>query len=558
VPVALDCRPHQLNDMDLVWKPSKRQEQFIELPDSIQEGFFGGAAGGGKSEVLLMLPIVMKFYLAPRFKGILFRRTFPELEKSLILRSETDGYYRGTGAEYNRQLRRWRWPSGAILDFGYVEYEQDVRKYDTTEYNYIGWDELTSFTEFQYIYITMSRLRSSDENLPTIARSASNPGNIGHGWVRGRFVEPAPYGTIIIDKKTRQKRIFIQSLPTDNPYLMKADPNYVLRLESLPEAEKRAKLYGDWWTFSGQVFDDWRLENLPDEPSNARHVIPAFQIPPYWPRILAIDWGYSAMTWCGWFAAAPTSRAYLYREYTCTKTKVAEWGATVGRLSQNDNLHDAVLDPSGFSNIGVDKTVAQQLSEASGINYRKADNDRLGGKILMQEYLRWKQRPPKFIPPEGFDSEHAAKLMRMKGPEEYAKYCEMFLPEEPETNLPKLQVFGTNPVEEHGTAPEFIKVIPLCVYNQDGSAKDKEDVAEFDGDDPYDGGRYGIKAIDRYFNLSKKNFVGVAAREKVLQSFNATHDYTALHRNMEKLERSEGRGKMPMRRYHRGMVHRPF
>jgi hypothetical protein len=533
------------------WRPSKRQEEFTQIPDSVREAFYGGAAGGGKSELLLMLPLVREFYKHPRWKGILFRRTFPELEKSLILRSESDGFYKATGAEYNRQLRRWRWPSGAILDFGYAEYENDVRRYDTTEYNYVGWDELTSFTEFQYMYITWSRARTADENLPVIVRSGSNPGNVGHGWVRKRFVEPAPYGTLIRDKKSGHKRIFIQSLPTDNPYLMKADPGYIRGLEMLPEAEKRAKLYGDWWTFSGQVFDDWRVEPFSDEPANAQHVIPAFQIPDYWPKILATDWGFAAMAWNGWFAASPTGRAYLYREYTCQRTKIADWGSIVGRLSSKDNLVDAVLDPSAWSQTGVDKTIQVQLDEVSGIRFRKADNDRLGGKTLMQEYLRWRPRPAKKTPQEGFDSDYAQFIMRVKGPLAYETYLEAFLPEAPESNLPKLQVFGTAPIEEYGVAPEFIRAIPLCVYNSDtANRKNKEDVAEFDGDDPYDGGRYGIKAVDHYYNQSRRENQKVQDREKILVNFQKTQDYTTLHRQMEKFEHKLANSKLPLRRFH--------
>jgi len=526
--------------MELTWKPSKRQEEFISIPDSIEEGFYGGAAGGGKSEILLMLPIIRRFYEYPRFKGILFRRTFPELEKSLILRSESDGYYKGTGGEFNRQLRRWRWPSGAILDFGYAEHESDVRKYDTTEYNYIGWDELTSFTEFQYLYITKSRLRSSDSNIPTICRSGSNPGNTGHGWVRSRFVEPAPYGTIIRDKKFGTKRIFIQSLPTDNPYLMRADPAYIQRLEGLPEAEKRAKLYGDWWTFSGQVFSDWRVEPFSDEPENARHVIPPFEIPPYWPRVLAVDWGFSAMTWCGWFAAAPTERAYLYREFTCKGVKISDWGAQIAHLSKDERLNDAVLDPSAWQQTGVDKTVAIQLMDVSGISFRPGDNDRLGGKMLMQEYLRWKPKVISTIDETKFSAEQAQLIFRIRGPEAYENYMSSFIPAKEETNLPKLQVFDN--------CIEFIKAIPLCVYNNDGSKRDKEDVAEFDGDDPYDGARYGLKAVDRYFNLAAKNFEAVRDKDVILNKFKQTGDYTYLHRAMDKFEHRQR--KMPMRRYH--------
>ena len=534
-----------------IWKPTKRQEEFASIPDSVFEAFYGGAAGGGKSELLLMLPIFRRFYEAPRFKGILFRRTYPELEKSLILRSESDGFYKGTGGEYNKQLRRWKWPSGGIMDFGYAEHESDIRRYDTTEYNYAGFDELTSFTEFQYMYMSMSRIRTSDSNLPTIVRAGSNPGNVGHGWVRKRFVEPAPYGTIIRDKFTGLKRIFIQSLATDNPYLMEADPNYVKKLETLPEAEKRAKLLGDWWTFSGQVFEDWRMEPFIDEPPNARHVIPAFNIPEYWPKILATDWGYTAMAWNGWFAASPHGRAYLYREYAPVKTKIADWGSTVGRLSLKDNLVDAVLDPSGWQNLGVSHTVAQQLMDVSGITYRKADNDRLGGKVLLQEYLRWRPKPLKMMPQETLNPDLAQWIYRNKGSEAYNSYLNAFVPEMPEDNLPKLQVFGSNAIEDYGVCPEFIKCIPLCVYNTDtDNAQAKEDVAEFAGDDPYDGGRYGIKAIDRFYSLAKRQMQTVQRRDEVLTKFAENQDYNYLHRAMTTVEYKEKLERRPLRKFH--------
>ncbi len=209
-----------------------------------------------------------------------------------------------------------------------------------------------------------------------------------------------------------------------------------------------------------------------------------------------------------------------------------------------------MLDPSGWNNVGVEHTVADQIMENSGILFRKADNDRLGGKMLMQEYLRWRPKPPKKIPAEGFDLDYSQRLLRIKGMDAYNSYLDAFIPEAPESNLPKLQVFQT--------CPEFTQTIPLCVYNADGSTKDKEDVAEFDGDDPYDGGRYGIKAVDRFFNMSVRETQKVAEIEQVIQRVKETGDQTTFHRQMEQVERKQAAAKRPFRRFHRALGRQRF
>src|SRR5512141_2808938 len=162
------------------WEPNARQADFVKIPDSVFEAFYGGAAFGGRSELLLMLPILRRWHENPRFHGIIFRRTFPQLEESLIPRSKE--YYESVGGEYNSQLHLWSFPSGATIRFSYMLRRDDARDHDTAEYNYVAFDELTHFEEFQYLYLT-SRVRTSDASLPAIVRSASNPGNIGHGWV---------------------------------------------------------------------------------------------------------------------------------------------------------------------------------------------------------------------------------------------------------------------------------------------------------------------------------------------------------------------------------------
>lgn len=483
------------------WKPHKRQEDFLSIPPSIFEALFGGAAGPGKSEVLVVLPIVTGLFQLKRFKGLLMRRTFPELEKSLILR--TQEIYPATGALYNKQLRRWTWPWGAILDFGYAEYEKDVRRYDTTEYTYIGFDELTSFTEFQYRYLSFTRCRTSDPSVPAFIRAATNPGNIGHGWVRERFVEPCREGyKRIVDRKSGSSRIFIPALPTDNPHLIKADPNYIKRLEMLPEAEKRAKLYGDWWTFEGQAFK-FRNEKFTDEPDNALHVVPKFPLPESWPRVLAIDWGWSAMTYAAWGAITPNKRLIVYREYACNgkiadlpgnaRKRVGEWAKDIIKLSQGENIVALDIDPSSKQDRGgKDKTIYEQAYNALGtdvgcnsVRLGLADNGRIGGKSLIHELLRWEPLPIEVIEKPVFDSEHADWLLRNRDFSVYKAYTDSFIEPEQEDNLPKIQIFDTLDL--------LIKTIPLCVIDE----TNPEDVAEFDGDDPYDTLRYLAKLYER-------------------------------------------------------------
>ena len=528
-----------------IWRPHKRQEAFSQLPDSIFEALYGGAAGGGKSEELLMLPIIRGFYKEPRFKGILFRRTFPELESEIIIRSRE--WYPLTGAKYNEERKRWTFPSGAIMQFGHIEYEEDVRKYDTAEYNYVAYDELTSFTEMQYTYISKTRCRSSNSRLPAIVRSATNPGNIGHAWVRDYFIKPAPYGTIIIDKTTKLKRIFIQSLAEDNPYLMENDPGYVNRLDSLPEAEKQAKRYGHWDSFAGQVFDEYREipNELKNEPANACHLVAPFPIPDYWLKFLAIDWGYAAMTIALWGALSPKDRVYIYREYAIKGAKTSTWATDIGRLSKDETYSDIVLCRSAWQNRGGELTQQEEFTKYSGLTARMADNDRIAGKLLIQEYLRWREKPKSKVIKDDFDNNLASRILRLQGLEAYKSYMASFVPEKPETELPKLQIFPD--------CTELRKCLPLCIYDKKSNTTNKpaEDVREFDGDDPYDTLRYLIQSINKYLGSLKEEGDHRDRVSQILERFAQNKDYNYLHRAMAIAEKDEPE-LVPVRRFHGG------
>lgn len=532
---------------DRIWKPHKRQEQFASLPDTIFEALYGGAAGGGKSELLLMLPVVRGWYKEPRFKGIIFRRTFPELESEIIVRSRD--WYSLAGGKYNEEKKRWIFPSGALMQFGHVEYESDTRKYDTAEYNYMAFDELTSFTQGQYIYLSRTRCRSSSSRLPALVRSATNPGNIGHAWVRDHFITPAPKGTIIIDKQTKLKRIFIQSFAEDNPYLMSNDPQYVARLESLPEAERQAKRYGSWDSFEGQVFSDYREMPAEGEPENANHICEPFNIPSWWLRFLAIDWGYSAMTIALWGALSSDDRLYIYREYAIKEAKTSTWATEVGNYCVGESYRDIVLCRSAWQQRGEEATQQEQFTKYSGLIARQADNDRISGKLVLQEYLRWKEAPARKASQADivYSADRAQYILRTQGSEAYDRYLKSFRVVQEDAILPRLQIFPD--------CKELRRCIPLCIYDKKSNSTEKpaEDVREFAGDDPYDAIRYLAMAVNRYLGGLKDEGAARRKENEVIEALQKTKDWTEYYRKMSILESSQTPTIQPIRRIHRHM-----
>jgi hypothetical protein len=542
------------------WKPFPKQEEFIRLPFSVFEALFGGSAGPGKSEMLLLLPLLYEFYKFAGFKGLILRRTYKELDEELAIRSQD--FYPYTGGVYTGgNVRRWHWPEyGSYVTFGHAQHEKDIRNYDTRQYQYIGFDELTSFTEFQYLYM-FSRCRSTIPGLPAIVRSATNPGNVGHGWVRKRFIEPYRIGgRIIRDLRSGEKRIYIHATVRDNPVIMKEDPGYIKRLEMLPTAERLAKLDGDWWTFTGQAFEDWRIEPLAGEPDNARHVVPAFHIPHWWPRILSIDWGHAANLWAGWLAISPDRRVYLYREYMGKKLGVDRWSTEIRNLSLGEKIVDVVLDWNAFQDMGEPETIAQQFQRYSGLTPRRADKgagSRVSGKVLLQDYIRWRARPviERAVPRVPYDAELAREIFRTAGQQAHERYCNQYIEEEAEKQeLPRFQVFEDSWVNPHEGSLSLVDTIPLCVYDE----KSPEDVAEFNGDDPYDGIRMGLRAVERWFDPAEKENKAQHRTTDVERYLSETGDWTGYYRRMEKLERDSEKSSivMPVRtRRRRGRSH---
>lgn len=543
------------------WKPTNKQEQFISLPWSIFEGLYGGGNSSGKSDVLLVYGLIHRLHENPRFKQVFMRRTFPELRNEIVPRSRE--IYPKFGATFNKTDMVWTFPrldqyggtgmgnQGAMILLGHCEDEEDVHKYDSMEINLFTPDELTSATEFMYLYIGFTRVRSSDPTLPAIIRAAGMPGGIGHTFVKKRFVTPYPEGGVIIKGKGDVKRIYIHSTVADNEY---ADPGYAQRLEGLNEAEKKARKYGDWDAYQGQVFDEFRDKKYPDEPENAIHVIEPFEIPEWWPRLFIGDWGFTAMTYFGFFAISPSKRLYQYRELWWQKVKIAEWAPIIKDFYDREQPKAIKLCKSAGQDRGQEHTIQQQIEEAIGVPIELSVNSsgsRVAGKMLVHEYLRWKLKPT--IPQSEipiYSQDYASWILRNKGLMSYKEYLSLFDPPEPEINIPKLQILrcGEKIHEGHpNCCPLMIETIKACVYAKPKDDKPAEDVAEFNGDDPYDDLRYACDSAEQYFIEAANEFTRIQKMENMNRILQNTNDWTAYYRNMKSME-----GQVPMqvaRRY---------
>lgn len=530
------------------WQPNPKQELFLSLPTTIKEAVLGGGAGTGKSDTLLIYPLVRGWYKNPRFKQVFQRRTFPELRNEIVPRSRE--LYLKFGATFNKSDMAWTFPredqygsgainNGAVIFLAHCEDESDVSKFDSMEINLYTPDELTSYTKYIYMYIGFTRVRTSDPTLPAIIRGAAMCGGIGHRFVKERFVDsyrnegldPYAFPPKVIIGRGGNKRVYIHSTLVDNPHV---DPGYAQSLDALPEAERRAKKFGDWDAYLGLVFEEFRDKHYPDEPNNALHVIESFPIPDWWPKIVIGDWGFAAMTWIGFAAISPTGRVYVYRELYWVKTKIEEWAPYVKELVDKEEPRVIKFCKSAGQDRGQEHTIQQQISSALGRNVELTNNSpgsRVAGKQLLHEYLRWKQ---KHIPTKekvDYNEEIALRIWRTRGEKEYKDYLSLFNGPTEESNIPKLQIFDECKV--------LINAIKMCSYDKPKNNKPAEDVAEFDGDDPYDGIRYIVDAADKFFAESAEEWKKVQKQQQIIDDLTVKQDFTAYYRNMRSIESDE-------------------
>jgi hypothetical protein len=372
------------NGQPLVWVPHPKQAKALGSPAF--ELFFGGARGGGKSDFLIGDFGAGAAKYGKNWHGILFRRTYTELDEIIKRAKEI---YIPLGAEYQKQEKTFIFPNGATLKMRYLEYEQDVERYQGHQYTWIGFDELGNYaSDFCWIYM-MSCCRSA-AGVPCYIRGTGNPGGKGHNWLKNRFIDGFEPFTVykIYDGDRYVTRVFIPSTLDDNPSLMVNDPNYEARLKNLPENLYRAYRFGDWDVFAGQAFDEFRRD---------KHVIKPRALPQdAWYKFYAFDWGYLKPFALVKYAVNGDGKVIQYGEiYGCEEGAVNKgikmpsreaaegaWGHAIA-----EGVTDIIMDPACWGKSDDNLSVAENF-QGVGFNCYRANNERVIGWQAMHQYLK--------------------------------------------------------------------------------------------------------------------------------------------------------------------------
>ncbi len=368
-----------------------------EVPNPKQIEFFkakgkhigyGGARGGGKSWAGRRKAVMLCMNY-DSLKGVLLRRTMPELRNNHIipLRSELYGY-----AKYNQDERSFLFPNGSRLLLGYCDNEGDLLQYQGQEFDFIIYEEATHFPEAWITFINTA-LRTTRTDFEPRVYYTTNPGGVGHEYIK----------RIFIDKQYKEGEnpddyVFIQASVYDNKVLMDANPQYIDMLKALPEHKRKAHLDGCWDVYEGQVFEEFRNDSTHYEDRQYTHVIAPFIPPKEWKIWRSFDFGYSKPFSCAWWAIDYDGRIYRILElYGCVKNEAdvgVRWSPDeiFKEIARIETEHEwlrgkhinGVADPAIW-----DKSHGVSIAETAekyGVYFDKGDHKRLAG--WMQVHYR--------------------------------------------------------------------------------------------------------------------------------------------------------------------------
>ena len=397
VPATPIAAPFNVEEaQNIVFQPNPGpQTQY--LASSEREVLYGGAAGGGKSYATLADPL--RSLNHKEFSGLLVRHTTEEL-RELIQKSQELYPKAIPGIKWSERKSQWVTPRGGRIWMSYLDKDQDVMRYQGQAFNYIAFDELTQWaTPFAWNYMR-SRLRSAAPELGLYMRATTNPGSIGHQWVKKMFIDPSEpnksFWATDIETGDRLeypkghtkggqplfKRRFIPASLFDNPYLADSG-DYETMLLSMPEHQRKQLLEGNWDVNEGAAFPEFNRKV---------HVIEPFNIPNSWAKFRACDYGYGSWTGVVWFAVSPSEQLIVYREMYVTKVTATDLADMILEAEAGDGtIRYGVLDSSLWHKRGdTGPSLAEQMI-MKGCRWRPSDRSkgsRVSGKNEIHRRLQ--------------------------------------------------------------------------------------------------------------------------------------------------------------------------
>lgn len=385
------------------YDPSRNPKQVRFHSVKAKEKLFGGSAGGGKTAA--MLAEVLMPCLNFGMKTLILRRNYPALLEIIQRLQEIIPPEVG---KWNESKKLWKFRNGGMLVMGNLDTDVDVRRYVGAEYCLIAWDELTQFTEWQYkrlfhpLRVAMSHPgydQMTAAGIEPYYISATNPGDIGHGWVRERFIDPAPEGVVWKPSPTALEpnpgtRVFIPSRLTDNPY---NSPDYINNLRSMDEDEQRMLIDGDWDVYKGQMFKEFRRDIHVIEPEEMPIPLGGIQ------KVMGVDYGVANPFSAHWIALFPDNLHVVYREVSGRDLLAREQAELIlkserpGERRQGREI-PVYLDPSCWAREATSPkpesvhtpprdSIAWHYKQA-GLPIKRANNDRLAGVSEVKRLLR--------------------------------------------------------------------------------------------------------------------------------------------------------------------------
>jgi len=381
-PSDLDTLPQavkEILDNHHVFFHANEGPQTDFLASGEKDVLYGGAAGGGKSYAMIVDPL--RYAHRSAHRALILRRSMPEL-REMIDKSRELYPQAFPGAKFREVEKLWNFPSGAKVEFGFLERDADVYRYQGQAYSWIGFDEITHLpTEFAWNYLA-SRLRTTDSEIEPYMRCTANPGGVGAHWVKNRYITPSEPDKSFLGKDGLTRK-FIPARLEDNPYLA-TDGRYEQMLKALPPTQRKQLLEGNWDVNEGAAFTEFNRDI---------HVIPPFQIPVNWDRVKGVDYGYASESACVWGALDPSDGTLIiYRELYQKGLTGEDLGYKITEMELEDPMSvQGVLDTAAWNRTGTTGPTVGETLLRQGHKLRRADKNRIQGKIQIHEYLRLQQ-----------------------------------------------------------------------------------------------------------------------------------------------------------------------